>query len=107
MPVTFLRTAQGDVEIECIVDTGFEGSLTLPASVVAILGLPFVTDLNTTLASDEAFVVPVHRASIRWDGRVVNVAILPLGRQPLLGTALLADHRLEVEFIDGGMVAID
>jgi predicted aspartyl protease len=34
---------QSDVEIECVVDTGFEGALTLPPDVVADLKLPYVT----------------------------------------------------------------
>jgi predicted aspartyl protease len=34
---------RSDVEIECVVDTGFEGALTLPPDVVAALKLPYVT----------------------------------------------------------------
>lgn len=107
IPVTFRRPDQPDVVIECVVDTGFEGALTLPTSAVVALSLPFVTDLNTTLANDMAFTAPVHKATVIWNGREVNVAVLALGRQPLLGTALLAEHRLDAAFTDNGVVMID
>lgn len=34
-----------DIEIECVVDTGFEGFLTLPSSAIAKLGLPYLAKL--------------------------------------------------------------
>lgn len=62
--VMLRRSGQPDMTIEFIVDTGFEGALTLPVSVVAEIGLPFVTELTTTLANDTAFSAPVHKATI-------------------------------------------
>ena len=39
--VTFGLPSQPDIEIECVIDTGYEGALALPPEAVAALGLPF------------------------------------------------------------------
>jgi predicted aspartyl protease len=48
----------------------------------------------------------VHRATIDWDGAVLDVAVLALGDRPLLGTALLDGYHLSVDFVAGGDVRI-
>jgi clan AA aspartic protease len=105
--VTFRLPNLPDIAIECVVDTGFEGALTLPPASVALLHLPFLTEMNTNLASDESFVAPVHRAVILWRGEELPVAVLAMGRRPLLGTALLAGSELVAQFVENGLVTID
>jgi predicted aspartyl protease len=39
--VVFRLPGRPDLAIECVVDTGFAGALTLPPSAVTALGLPF------------------------------------------------------------------
>lgn len=34
-------------------------------------------------------------------------AVLGMGRRPLIGTALLEDYHLNIDFCDGGTVLID
>ncbi|WP_207714373.1 hypothetical protein [Scytonema sp. UIC 10036] len=45
-------SGRSDVEIECVVDTAFEGTLTLPPHIIAALDLPYVTRISTNLAND-------------------------------------------------------
>src|SRR4029077_1078095 len=87
--VTFHLSNRPDLEIEFAVDTGFEGALTLPADAVAALGLPFHGQVAAHLADNSSARVDVHQAVIVWDGRAIAVAVLAMGRRPLLGTALL------------------
>ncbi len=96
-----------NVEIECVVDTGFAGALTLPPDVVAALGLPFVIRMNANLADDSNVMTPIHQATIIWHGAEHNIAVLAMGRCPLLGTALLEDSNLSVDFYEGGTVIVD
>lgn len=95
------------VAIECIVDTGFAGALTLPPRVVEALGLPFVIRMNANLADDSNVETPIHQATILWHGVEQNIAVLAMGRRPLLGTALLEDSNLSVDFYEGGTVIVD
>jgi clan AA aspartic protease len=104
--VTFLLPERADLVIEFVVDTGFEGSLTLPPAAIAALGLPYLTDLNANLANDANVRVDVHVATIVWDGQEREVAVLAMGKRPLLGTALLQGHHLGADFTEDGTVNI-
>lgn len=104
--VVFRLPRQPDLEIEFVVDTGFEGTLTLPVSAVAAMGLPFYQRIRANLADDSLCMVDVHRARIRWDGQEAEVAVLAMGQRPLLGTMLLDGHDLSIHFVDGGNVSL-
>jgi clan AA aspartic protease len=104
--VRFCLSGQPDIEIEFVVDTGFEGELTLPIGAVAALQLPFIQEIRTNLANNQSFRADAYLAPIMWDGEVRNVAVLAMGVRPLLGTALLRSYRLLAEFVDGRSVSI-
>ena len=57
---------QAPLEIECVVDTGFEGFLTLPPTVVADLGLPYVAPIDANLADNSRIVTNVHQGVVVW-----------------------------------------
>jgi clan AA aspartic protease len=98
---------RADVEIDCVIDTGFEGALTLPPDIVAALGLPYVTRISANLANDMNVMTRIHQATIIWHGIEREVAVLAMGRRPLIGTALIEDYHLSVDFYEGGSVVID
>ncbi|NDJ17189.1 clan AA aspartic protease [Myxacorys almedinensis] len=103
-----LRVAgRSDLEVECIVDTGFEGALTLPPAVIDHLDLPYLSEISANLADNTDVIANVYRATILWRGVERNIAVLAMGRRPLIGTALLADYHLSVDFYEGGSVIID
>lgn len=77
VPVTFCLTVQPDLQIEFVVDTGFEGALTLPATAVARLGLPYLTDLTANLADSSSIRRDVHLAAIIWNGPALTVVRCP------------------------------
>jgi clan AA aspartic protease len=104
--VTFRLPHQPDIELEFVVDTGFEGALTLPPSAVRLLGLPFFQEIDANLADDTDVRTPAYIATILWNGREIPVAVLAMGRRPLLGTALLEDLRLTIDFTENGDVTI-
>jgi clan AA aspartic protease len=95
------------LEIKCVVDTGFEGFLTLPPAAVAQLQLPYLTNLNANLADDSSIQTEVYLSTILWNGVERNIPVLAMGRRPLIGTALLRDYHLGIDFYDGGTVVLD
>ena len=105
--VIFRLPNQPDVEIEFVVDTGFEGALTLPPAAVSVLGLPFFQEMNANLANDVSVRTDVYIATIVLEGREMDVLVLAMGRRPLLGTALLAGKELVAQFVENGLVTID
>lgn len=55
---------QPDVEIECVVDTGFEGAITLPPNLVAAFGLQYFTRISANLADDTNVMTQMYVATI-------------------------------------------
>jgi clan AA aspartic protease len=104
--VVFRLPTQPDLTIEFVVDTGFAGALTLPPVAVAALGLPFSQIMPTNLADDSHIQANIHEATILWDGHEVDVAVLAMGKRPLLGTALLDGYNLNADFEDNGAVTV-
>lgn len=105
--VIFRLTDYPDIEIQCVVDTGFEGFLTLPPAAVAQLGLPYLIKINANLANNSSVETDVYLATIIWNGVERNVAVLVMGSRPLIGTALLKDYHLSIDFYEGGTVLVD
>ncbi len=107
MSVIIRPPGRSDVEIECVVDTGFEGFLTLPLAVVNELQLPYVARIDANLADDSSIPAFAYLARILWNGIDREVIVLGIGRRPLIGTALLEDFHLGIDFCDGGTVLVD
>ena len=104
--VVFRLPDRPNLAIECVVDTGFAGALTLSPDAITELGLPFFQEIDANLANDSDVKTAVHVATILWDGREFEVAVLAMGRRPLLGTALLEGRRLCTDFVEVGAVVI-
>ncbi len=102
-----VRGPRAEEEVEAIVDTGFNGSLTLPPALVAHLGLPFLDRTRAMLADGSEIVFAVHEAEVVWSERPLIVAVGVADTDPLLGTSLLDGHRLTIEFVDGGDVSVE
>ncbi len=96
-----------NLEIKCVVDTGFEGFVTLPPAAVEKLGLTYITRINANLADNSNVSTNVYLATILWNGKERDVAVLAMGRRPLVGTALLQDYHLRIDFYEGGTVSVD
>lgn len=96
-----------EIEIEFVIDTGFEGFLTLPPAAIAKLGLPYIAKIQANLADNSRITTNVYAVTIVWNGVERDVAVLGMGRRPLIGTGLLEDYHLSIDFCEGGTVLID
>ena len=94
-------------EIEAIVDTGFNGYLTLPPALASALELPFVTSNPALLADGSEVTFEVRSATVLWDGHPRDIDAHTSDTAPLVGMRLLDGHSLYVEVEDGGRVAIE
>ncbi len=93
-------------EIEAVVDTGFNGFLTLPPALVTELGLPLVTTGRAFLADGGVVEFDVFNVRVTWDGRPRHIEAYAAQTTSLVGMALLNGHSLFVEVVEGGRVAI-
>lgn len=104
--LTFLLTNGATFPIEFVIDTGFTDHLCLPSEAVSLLRLPFLYNLSANLADNSSVILPVHQATIFWDGVEREVRVFATGRRPLIGTALLDEQELVIQFTEGGLVTI-
>ena len=92
--VIFRLSGRPNLTVECVIDTGFAGALTLSPDLISALGLAFFQEIDANLADDTDVKTAVHLATMLWDGQELEIAVLAMGRRPLLGTALLDGKRL-------------
>lgn len=106
LSVTFRLPNSPDLILDFVVDSGFEGALTLPPAAVEALGLPLVHEMTANLADDSSVRINVHAGTIIWGDELIRVAVLAMGRRPLLGTALLGHKNLNIDFVENGALII-
>jgi clan AA aspartic protease len=94
-------------QIEAVVDTGFNGYLTLPSHLVSALQLPFAGHRRGTLADGSVARLDVYLASVVWHGRPKEVLISQTPGTPLIGMSLLEGSRLAMDVVDGGTVTLE
>ena len=93
-------------DVEAVVDTGFNGYLTLPPELVADLGLPLVGTGSGVLADGSMVRFDIHYCTLLWNGQQRLVRVNVADTTPLVGMRLLDNHSLYVEIRDGGSVVI-
>ena len=94
------------VQVDAVVDTGFNRFLTLPSAMVAELELPLTGFARVVLADGTEVSFKVYGAMVLWGGRERDVAVYSVDGTPLIGMVMLSDHSLYAEVRDGGRIAI-
>lgn len=102
-----VRGPNGEEQVvRAIVDTGFDGALTLPPPLISALGLPWRRRGRALLADGHESIFDVYEASLGWDGAERRISVDEAEVAPLVGTALLENHELRIAFVDKGAVTI-
>ena len=103
-----LQGADGESEtLRAAVDTGFDGFLALPSSVMTRLGLPFQGLADLMLADGSAVILAVFEATVIWHGRAVSVSAIEGEGGALVGMRLLQGSRLTTDVLENGPVRIE
>jgi clan AA aspartic protease len=102
-----VRDVVGQVqEVETLVDTGFNGFLTLPPGVVTLFGLLWVVLQQARLAGGVPHLVDAYTGTVLWDGQWRVVEIDAVDGSPMIGMAMLQGYELRIEAVVGGAVTI-
>jgi clan AA aspartic protease len=95
-------TEQREV-INTVIDTGFDGFLSLPSEVIVRLGLPWTISNPATLGDGSETVFDFYTGTVIWDGQYRTIDIAESETEPLLGMAMLYGYRLQVDAVEGGI----
>ena len=103
-----LRSHTGsEREIEVVIDTGYNGFLSLPPTLVEDLELPLVGPSEAMLANGLVETFNVHDATVLWDGMPRDIEADAVGPAPLAGMLLPDGYNLNIAVQSSGPVVID
>jgi clan AA aspartic protease len=91
---------------EAIVDTGFNGWLSLPPDLIAELNLKWKRRGRAILGDGTECVFDVYEAVLVWDGNMLTIPIDEADSEPLVGMSLMEGYQLTVQVFDGGHVEL-
>jgi len=92
--------------VEAVIDTGFNGFLTLPPALVVALGLSYLCRQQGQLADGSLQAFDVYVATVDWDGQPRRVEVDEADAQPLLGMALMQGSELRIQVEPGGSTSL-
>jgi clan AA aspartic protease len=112
LPLEVLASAENSTsddraEVEAVIDTGFDGEITLPGATIRRLGYPYTGTASGILADGSEVQFDYHEGRVIWHGVVRPVAVIAAEGQPLIGMALLRGSRLILDAEPGGEVLVE
>jgi predicted aspartyl protease len=102
-----IQGSRGQREIEFILDTAFDGGLTLPAGILQEIGAIPNTRIRSRLASGVEEYAVAATVAVRWHVGWAATEAIVYDNNPLLGTALLNGSHIDIEATEGGQVLIE
>ncbi len=94
-------------EIEAVVDTGYNGFLTLPPALVTELGLVYRDRGRAILADGSEAFFDIYDVAVLWDSGLRNTRAGAADTTPLVGMRMLDGHDLSIRVRTGGRVVIE
>ena len=92
--------------METVLDTGFNGALTLPSATILQLGLPWASRASVALADGSIGEFDVYDATVIWDGVPRSITVDVMDTAPLLGMRLLVGYDLRARVLNGGQATL-
>lgn len=93
--------SRGQAEIEALIDTGFDGEITLPSAIGVRLGLELTGIEDFELADGsigESFVFS-GQVTLGERSQEVDIVLADIS-EALIGTSLLSNYQLTIDFVN-------
>jgi clan AA aspartic protease len=102
-----IRCSDGKVFAQdAIVDTGFNGWLSLPPDLIAELKLRWKRRGRAILGDGSECVFNVYEAVVIWDGTLLTIPVDEADSEPLVGMSLMEGYQLTMQVFQGGQVEL-
>jgi clan AA aspartic protease len=89
-----------------IVDTGFNGWLSLSSDLIAQLNLRWKRRGRAIVGDGSECVFNVYEAVLVWDGNLLTIPVDEADSEPLIGMSLMEGYKLMVQVFEGGLVQL-
>jgi clan AA aspartic protease len=93
-------------ERDAIIDTGFDGWLSLPSAFITMLGLAWKRRGTAELADGSQSIFNVYEATVIWDEQLLIIPIDEADSEPLVGMSLMEGYELTIQAVNGGIVTL-
>ncbi|MXV72821.1 hypothetical protein F4Z99_00925 [Candidatus Poribacteria bacterium] len=98
VPTIILRIA--GQEWSATIDTGFNGDLELPEVLRNVLDPQYVGRVTSSLAGGQTIEEDVYLVDFPFDSQIIQArATFVVGGDILIGTRLLQEYRLQIDFV--------
>ncbi len=91
---------------DAIVDTGFNGWLSLPPDLITQLNLTWKRRGRAILGDGSECIFDVYEAVVVWDGALVTILVDEADSEPLVGMSLMEGYQLMMQVFEGGQVEL-
>jgi clan AA aspartic protease len=105
--ITVLGMMGNRTSVEAVIDTGFDGFLTLPLETIAQLALVAHNVMPVMLSDGTTIQAMYFEAEVDWEGQRKPILVQEAPNIPLAGMALLKGMRLIVDIEPGGLVQLE
>ncbi len=106
LPVTLEDRGGRLRRFQFIIDTAFNGALSLPWADIQRLGLTHLGEEVVTLADGSSHLRRVYGATVHWHDERHAIRLLESGL-PLLGMRLLNGSRVGIDVVEDGPVSVE
>lgn len=93
-------------ERDAIIDTGFDGWLSLPPAFIGMLGLTWKRRGLAVLADGSRSIFNMYEAIVIWDKQLLTIPIDEADSEPLVGMSLMEGYELTIRAVNGGIVTL-
>jgi clan AA aspartic protease len=107
LPIALLGAEGQIVRVEAVIDTGYNGFLTLPKTAIEELDLSFVGPTRAALGDGNEVNMDLFLGVVQWEGGPRDVLVLETEGGTLVGMALLGGYRVIMDVEEGGMISIE
>ena len=106
--VVEVSNGDGDSQtVEAVLDTGFNGYLTLTGELIERLGLDYLGQIQTVLADGGEITAYTYEAFVNWLGQTRRAEIIASEGVSILGMSLLAGCKITMRVRVGGEALIE
>jgi len=107
LPIALFGADDRTIWIEAAIDTGYNGFLTLPKTLIEELDCSFVGPTRATLGDGNEVSMDLFLGVVQWEGGPRDVLILETNGGNLVGMALLNGHRITMDVVKGGVISVE
>ena len=94
------------IGFSAVIDTGFNGFLTLPHSVLSSLGCRKLGEALVSLADGSEIQTAVFQVTVFWNGQPRKIEVDAAEVEPLVGMRMLKGHDVHLQVVPNGDVTV-